>query len=106
MQQTSWGLEQSAWGGGSGRPLSFTDLVVRKRTHSSNNKHFSSLVLGVGEVKGAWQLDMQPGDKLEEGTQNASTAVFWRYNRHARQPLMHCQSWPPALCIFFCTYCH
>ncbi|DBB06104.1 TPA: hypothetical protein ACH3X3_009663 [Trebouxia sp. C0006] len=67
MQQTSWGLEQSAWGGGgSGRSLSFTDLVVRKRTHSSNNKHFSSLVLGVGEVKGAWQLDMQPGDKLEE----------------------------------------
>lgn len=53
-------------GGGSGRSLSFTDLVVRKRTHSSNNKHFSSLVLGVGEVKGAWQLDMQPGDKLEE----------------------------------------
>ncbi|KAL0043295.1 hypothetical protein WJX79_000713 [Trebouxia sp. C0005] len=53
-------------GGGSERSLSFTDLVVRKRTHSSNNKHVSSLVLGVGEVKGAWQLDMQPGDKLED----------------------------------------
>ncbi|KAA6418757.1 MAG: hypothetical protein FRX49_11245 [Trebouxia sp. A1-2] len=36
-------------GGGSERSLSFTDLVVRKRTHSSNNKHVSSLVLGVGE---------------------------------------------------------
>lgn len=60
------GIGAECIGGGSGRSLSFTDLVVRKRTHSSNNKHFSSLVLGVGEVKGAWQLDMQPGDKLEE----------------------------------------
>ena len=54
------------WGGASGRSLSFSDLVVRKRTHSFNNKHVSSLVLGVGEVKGACQLDMQQRVKLEE----------------------------------------
>lgn len=60
------GIEAVCIGGGSGRSLSFTDVVVRKRTHSSNNKHVSSLVLGVGEVKAAWQLDMQPGDKLED----------------------------------------
>ena len=53
-------------GGGSGRSLSFTDLVVRKSGQSSNPQHLSALVLGVGEVKGAWQLDLQDGDKLED----------------------------------------
>ena len=53
-------------GGGSGRSLSFTALVVRKSGQSSNPQHLSALVLGVGEVKGAWQLDLQSGDKLED----------------------------------------
>ena len=53
-------------GGGSGRSLSFTDLIVRKRGQSSNPQHLSASVLGAGEVKGAWQLDLQRGDKLED----------------------------------------
>ena len=53
-------------GGGSGRSLSFTDLIVRKRGQPSNPQQLSALVLGAGEVKGAWQLDLQCGDKLED----------------------------------------
>ena len=60
------GIGAECVGGGSGRSLSFTDLVVRKHGHSSNPKHLSALVLGAGEVKGAWQLDLQRGEKLED----------------------------------------
>lgn len=60
------GIGAKCVGGGSGRSLSFTDLVVRIRGQSSNPEHLSALVLGAGEVKGAWQLDLQRGEKLED----------------------------------------
>ena len=53
-------------GGGGGRSLTFTDLVVRQRGRSSNPKHLSALVIGAGEVQGAWQLELQRGEKLED----------------------------------------
>lgn len=60
------GIGAKCVGGGSGRSLSFTDLVVRQRGRSSNPEHLSALVLGAGEVKGAWQLSLQRGEKLED----------------------------------------
>ena len=60
------GIGAECVGGGSGRSLSFTDLVVRKRGQPSNPQHLSALVLGAGEVKGAWQLNLQRGEKLED----------------------------------------
>ena len=60
------GIGAECVGGGSGRSLSFTDLVVRKRGQVSNPEHLSALILGAGEVKGAWQLELQRGEKLED----------------------------------------
>ncbi|KAL0028592.1 hypothetical protein WJX79_004062 [Trebouxia sp. C0005] len=60
------GIGAECVGGGSGRSLSFADLVVRKCGQSSNPEHLSALVLRAREVQGAWQLDLQRGEKLED----------------------------------------
>lgn len=49
--------------GGSGRSLSFTDMLVRKRG-VSDSKHPSNLVIGVVEIKGYWQLKMDGSRSL------------------------------------------
>jgi len=41
------------------------DLVLRKSGQLSDPKKLSSLVLGAGEVKGQWQLDLKLGETLE-----------------------------------------
>ena len=59
------GIGAECVGGGSGRTTSFMDLVVRKTGQASNPEHLSALILGASEVKGAWQLELQPGESLE-----------------------------------------
>lgn len=53
-------------GAGSGRALSFTDLVVRKSGQVSNENHLSALILGAGEVKGDWQLNLHVGEQIQD----------------------------------------
>ena len=59
------GIQAECIGAGSGRTTSFMDLVLRKSGQLSDPNKLSSLVLGAGEVKGQWQLDLQPGETLE-----------------------------------------
>lgn len=59
------GIQAECIGGGSGRTTSFMDLVLRMSGQLSDPKKLSSLVLGAGEVKGQWQLDLKPGETLE-----------------------------------------
>ena len=58
-------------GNGSNRAPSFTDLVLRHAS-TTNVKHLSSLIMGVVEVKGSWQLDMPPGTSLVDALQDAT----------------------------------
>ena len=60
------GIRTQCVGGGSGRSLSSTDLVVRKCGQTSNPEHLSALILAAGEVKGTWQLNLQRGERLED----------------------------------------
>lgn len=60
------GIGAECVGAGSGRALSFTDLVVRKSGQVSNEKHLSALILGAGEVKGDWQLNPRVGEQLQD----------------------------------------
>ena len=60
------GIGVECVGGGNGRTTSFMDLVVRKTGQASNPEHLSALILGAGEVKGTWQLELQPGETLED----------------------------------------
>ena len=60
------GIGAECLGGGSGRALSFTDLVVRKRGQVSNQDHLSALILAAGEVKGNWQLSLRQGEQLQD----------------------------------------
>ena len=53
-------------GGGSGRSMSFTDLVVRPTGAQSNLADLSSQILGTGEVKGDWQFSLKRGERLED----------------------------------------
>ena len=53
-------------GGGSGRSMSFTDLVVRPAGAQSNPADLSSQILGTGEVKGDWQFQLKRGERLED----------------------------------------
>ena len=53
-------------GGGSGRSMSFTDLVVRPAGAQSNLADLSSQILGTGEVKGDWQFQLKRGERLED----------------------------------------
>lgn len=53
-------------GGGSGRSMSFTDLVVRPAGAQSNPADLSSQILGTGEVKGDWQFQLERGERLED----------------------------------------
>ena len=56
-------------GGGSNRSLSFTDTILR-RAEDTNVQRVTSLILGVGEVKGTWQMNLPPGTKLEDALRN------------------------------------
>ena len=60
------GIGVECVGGGSGRALSFTDLVVRRRGQVSNQDHLSALILGAGEIKGNWQLNLREGEQLQD----------------------------------------
>ena len=53
-------------GGGSGRSMSFTDLVVRPTGAQSNLADLSSQILGTVEVKGDWQFSLKRGERLED----------------------------------------
>ena len=53
-------------GGGSGRSMCFTDLVVRPTGAQSNPANLSSQILGTGEVKGDWQFQLKRGERLED----------------------------------------
>jgi len=53
-------------GGGSGRSMSFTDLVVRPAGACSDPAHVSSQILGTGEVKGDWDFSLKRGERLED----------------------------------------
>ncbi len=59
------GIGVECVGGGSGRSSSFTDLVVRRTGQPTSPSQLSLLILGAGEVKGIWQLSLQPGETLE-----------------------------------------
>ena len=60
------GLDVECVGGGSGRSVSFTDVVLRLRQRQhSDPKHVSCSILGVGEIKGSWEFQLQRGEKLE-----------------------------------------
>ena len=53
-------------GGGSGRSMSFTDLVVRPAGAETSLADLSSQIFGTGEVKGKWQFQLQRGERLED----------------------------------------
>ena len=53
-------------GGGNGRSMSFTDLVVRPAGAQSNPADLSSQILGTGQVKGDWQFQLKRGERLED----------------------------------------
>lgn len=59
------GIMAECIGGGSGRTTSLMDLLLRKSGQLSDPERLSSLVLGAGQVKGQWQLDLQPRETLE-----------------------------------------
>jgi len=59
------GIGVECVGGGSGRSTSFMDLVVRRTGQPTSPDQLSLLVLGAGEVKGTWQLSLQPGETLD-----------------------------------------
>lgn len=52
--------------GGSGRSVSFTDMLLRVRGTSSKEDP-SRLLVGVLEVKGQWQFKLPDGMTLQQG---------------------------------------
>lgn len=61
--QRHWLAEFEYQGNGSGRAMSYTDIVLRRRGVSDKNNQ-SRLILGVVEVKGSWQLDLPDNTDL------------------------------------------
>lgn len=55
--------------GGSGRSVSFTDMLLRVRGTSSKEDP-SRLLVGVLEVKGQWQFKLPDGMTLEQGLED------------------------------------
>lgn len=60
------GIPAEYTGGGGGRSLSFTDLLMRPAGALSDPADLSSQVLGTVEVKGDWQFSLQQGERLED----------------------------------------
>jgi len=65
----SIGYEVEYTGGGSGRSLSNTDLLVRHKATTKRDAA-SSLILGAVEVKGKWQLGLSGSDSLVDVLQD------------------------------------
>ena len=60
------GIAAQYAGGGSGRSLSFTDLVVRPAGAHSDSADLSKQILGTGRVKGDWQWELRRGERLQD----------------------------------------
>jgi hypothetical protein len=60
-------------GGGSGRSLSNTDLLLRCKGTTSKDAA-SRLILGAVEVKGKWQLSLSGSDNMVDVLQDSKKA--------------------------------
>lgn len=60
------GIPMKCSGGGSGRSMSFTDLVVRPADGQTDPNSVSSQIFGTVEVKGDWQFQLNRGERLED----------------------------------------
>ena len=61
--------------GGSGRSMSFIDLLVRPAGAQSNPANVSGQVLGTGRVKGDWEFELKQGERLEDALHDPDRSV-------------------------------
>ncbi len=60
------GIPMECCSGGSGKSMSFTDLLVRPAGAQSDPNSLSSQVFGAIEVKGDWEFQLEWGERLED----------------------------------------
>lgn len=64
------GVQVKRTGNGSGRSMSFTDLVVRPADAQSDSARLSSQILATGEVKGECQFQLKRAASLQDVLQD------------------------------------